>query len=136
MERAGTESDERSPHAGREEAAAEGRALPVPVSAATPLASFPEVPSRRLEGPLPTVQVAAVAAGGFVAGAAVAGLVRRRRQRPVARRRWGLPRRGREAARGKQSAKGGSGELLQVIASRSLLVDVHLLGVPGRNADA
>jgi len=73
---------------------------------------------------LPAVQAAAVAAGSFVAGAAVAGLVHRRR-------RVALPARKRAAgalARGGQR-KPAPGQL-QIVGSRSLLVDVHLLGVP------
>jgi hypothetical protein len=70
---------------------------------------------------LPVVQAAAVAAGGFVAGAAVAGLVQRR----GARRRLG-----RAGRRGGQRKGGRAGELIQIVGSRSLLVDVHLLGVP------
>jgi hypothetical protein len=77
-----------------------------------------------------TVQAAAVAATGFVAGAAAAGLVRRRRHRrdlvrAGSRRRMAAGRR----ARGGR----GPGELVQIVGSRSLLVDVHLLGVPGRD---
>lgn len=75
---------------------------------------------------IPAVQAAAVAAGGFVAGAAVVGLVHRRRQRASA-----LARGGRGA--GKLSRGGGrgasrAGELIQIVGSRSLLLDVHLLG--------
>jgi hypothetical protein len=75
-------------------------------------------PSRAM---VPVAQAAAVAAGGFVAGAAVVGLVGRRRARsrgPAARRRGG-----------KERTRGG--ELLQIVGSRSLLVDVHLLGGRG-----
>jgi len=73
---------------------------------------------------LPVVQAAAVAAGGFVAGAAVVGLVARRQRRAAAlaarppRRRLG---------RRRKSAP-SDGELVQIVGSRSLLVDVHLLG--------
>jgi hypothetical protein len=79
---------------------------------------------------VPTVQAAAVAATGFVAGAAAAGLVRRRRHRrdlirAGSRRRIAAGRRGRGGR--------GAGELVQIVGSRSLLVDVHLLGVPGRD---
>lgn len=65
----------------------------------------------------PAVQAAAVAAGGFVAGAAVVGLARRRRTVDRAARR----------GRGKER-RGKGGERLQIVGSRSLLVDVHLLG--------
>ena len=73
---------------------------------------------------VPAVQAAAVAATGFVAGAAAAGLVRRRRRsrdlaRAGSRRRIGV--------RG-QRGSGTGGELVQIVGSRSLLVDVHLLG--------
>jgi hypothetical protein len=70
---------------------------------------------------VPAVQAAAAAAGGFLAGAAVIGLVNRRRgaARLVRRPRAGRVARGRGAARG--------GELVQIVGSRSLLVDVHLL---------
>jgi hypothetical protein len=70
----------------------------------------------------PGVQVAAVAATGFVAGAAVVGLVHRRRRHSLASRRTSS----RRAPRG-----GPVGELVQIVGTRSLLVDVHLLG--GRN---
>jgi hypothetical protein len=69
---------------------------------------------------LPAVQAAAVAAGGFVAGAAVVGLVHRRQKRSAA---LGRGRRGGRVA--------GAGELLQIVGSRSLLLDVHLLGGSG-----
>jgi hypothetical protein len=74
-----------------------------------------EAPSRALA---PVAQAAAVAAGGFVAGAAVVGLVSRRRARPRAR--VSARRRGKERVHG--------AELWQIVGSRSLLVDVHLLG--------
>lgn len=67
----------------------------------------------------PAVQAAAVAAGGIVAGAAVVGLARRHGS-PGAREavRRGGRRRGRER--------------VEIVASRSLLVDLHLLGPSGR----
>jgi hypothetical protein len=77
---------------------------------------------------VPTVQAAAVAATGFVAGAAAAGLMRRRRHRRDLVR-VGSRRRGLVRGRGGRAA----GELVQIVGSRSLLVDVHLLGVPGRD---
>jgi hypothetical protein len=73
---------------------------------------------------------AAAAAGGFVAGAAVIGLVGRRHRRSSAlvkgRRTRTLGRRGR-GSRGPS----GPAELLQIVGSRSLLLDVHLLGGSG-----
>jgi hypothetical protein len=77
---------------------------------------------------IPAVQAAAVAAGGFVAGAAVVGLVQRRqRQAPaIAKAR----RSGRALGRGGRSPA-ASGEVLQVLSSRTMLVDVHLLGGTG-----
>jgi hypothetical protein len=88
-------------------------------------------PARHARAIVPTVQAAAVAATGFVAGAAAAGLVRRRRHRRELLRAG--PRRRAVASRGR-GRRGGraGGELVQIVGSRSLLVDVHLLGVPGR----
>ncbi len=60
---------------------------------------------------LPVVQAAAVAATGFVAGAATLALVRRHGARKLARSRQ--PRRALEA--------------LPIVGSRSFLVDVHLI---------
>jgi hypothetical protein len=64
---------------------------------------------------LPAVQAAAVAATGFVAGAATLALVRRHSARKLARAR--APRRGIDA--------------LPIVATRSFLVDVHLIAKPG-----
>ncbi len=73
------------------------------------------------------VQTAAVAAGSFLAGAAFLGLVRRRHNRHVASARAAAPRRrGRARKRSKQSGE------IAIVGSRSLLVDVHLLGAPLR----
>lgn len=76
---------------------------------------------------IPAVQAAAVAAGGFVAGAAIVSLAQRRQRRA-----------GSVAKRGRRSASGrpprtvaAGGELMQIVSSRSLLVDVHLLGPAG-----
>jgi hypothetical protein len=75
----------------------------------------------------PATQAVAVAAGGFIAGAAVVGLVVRRRgkgSRALTRGRAGKGRRG----VGRRSRKTSSvGELVQIVGTRSLLVDVHLL---------
>jgi hypothetical protein len=69
---------------------------------------------------VPAVQAAAVAAGGFVAGAAVVGLVNHRHNRALAQ---GQPRR-----RLLRRSSGGRVQALQIVSTRSLLVDVHLLG--------
>ena len=76
---------------------------------------------------IPAVQAAAVAAGGFVAGAAVVGLVNRRHRNSSVSAKG---RRASRAGRARRSARAGErgGELVQIIGSRSLLVDVHLLG--------
>ena len=75
---------------------------------------------------IPAVQAAAVAAGGFVAGAAVVGLVHRRQQRSTA---LGKGKRvGRNVGRGGSRGAAKAVELVQIVGSRSLLVDVHLLG--------
>jgi hypothetical protein len=76
--------------------------LPVPVEEA-PL----PVPARPSQ--VPAVQAAALAATGFVAGAATAAVVARRRRRP---RRLG------------RKKKGVIGE---IVGSNSFLVDVHLV---------
>ena len=72
----------------------------------------------------PAVQAAAVAAGGFVAGAALVGLVNRTRRRDLVR---SGSRRG-VGGRGRGGGSRKAGELVQIVGSRSLLVDVHLLG--------
>jgi hypothetical protein len=64
---------------------------------------------------LPAVQAAAAAATGFVAGAAALALLRRHSARRLSRAR--LQRRGPMG--------------MPVVASRSFLVDVHLLAKPG-----
>jgi hypothetical protein len=69
----------------------------------------------------PAVQVAAVAAGGFVAGAAVLGLARRKQASPTRGRHSRL------ASKGRRGIGKNGGELLHIVGSRSLLVDVHLL---------
>ena len=58
----------------------------------------------------PAVQAAAVAATGFVAGAATVAVIRRRGARKALRRRKRSTRRG--------------GEMLEIVSSRSFLVDV------------
>src|SRR5271157_2445510 len=77
---------------------------------------------------IPAVQAAAVVAGGFVAGAAVAGLVHRRQRSAPALAGGG--RIGRALARGGSRNGAGAAELVQIVSSRTLLVDVHLLGTP------
>lgn len=81
---------------------------------------------RRYSAATPAVQAAAAAAGGFVAGAAVIGLVQRRHRRAALSR----GQRARRSVRRGDSG-GGVGELVQIVGSRSLLVDVHLLGGSG-----
>jgi hypothetical protein len=74
------------------------------------------------------VQTAAAAAGGFLAGAAVLGLVHRRQARRAVLAAARPPRRiARAGRRAKQV-----GEIVEVVASRSLLVDVHMLGSSAR----
>jgi hypothetical protein len=76
--------------------------LPVP---ATPAVVEPALPA-----PVPARQAAALAATGFVAGAATVAVVHRRRNRGPRRKR--------------KKQKNGLGE---IVASNSFLVDVHLL---------
>lgn len=66
---------------------------------------------------LPAVQAAAAAATGFVAGAATVALVKRRAARRIARNRRGGPRR--------------AADMLPIVATRSFLVDVHVIAKPG-----
>jgi len=87
---------------------------------------------------IPAVQAAAVAAGGFVAGAAVVGLVHRRQQRSAALARGRRGRAGMKARPSHSSSRlPGAGksaravEIVQIVGSRSLLLDVHLLGSAG-----
>jgi hypothetical protein len=77
---------------------------------------------------IPAVQAAAAAAGGFVAGAAVLGLVHRRRRASALSKGRGAKRLSR---RGGSRRTGVAGELIEIVGSRSLLVDVHLLGGSG-----
>lgn len=98
-------------------------ALPVPaeeVAIAEPVRAE-LVPQQRAR---PAVQAAVAAAGGFVAGAAVVGLVSRHRSAGA----LAGPRRAR-SLRGQRPSPGT--EILQVVGSRTLLLDVHLLGSPG-----
>jgi hypothetical protein len=105
-------------------------ALPVLASEPTIVpARPPDVALARSGAVVPVVQAAAVAVGGFVAGAAVVGLAQRRHRRSTAVSR--SARRGRAAGRGGRTSAVG-GELVQIVTSRSLLLDVHLLGpAPG-----
>ena len=65
---------------------------------------------------LPAVQAAAVAATGFVAGAATIALVKRHSARKLARARPSAPRR--------------AVDMLPIVGSRTFLIDVHLIGRP------
>jgi hypothetical protein len=65
---------------------------------------------------LPAVQAAAAAATGFVAGAATVALVRRAGARKLTRSQRRIPRRTQDG--------------LPIVASRTFLVDVHLLAKP------
>jgi len=107
----------------------------LPVLASAPRALDARSSERALSGEqlaagiaIPAVRAAAVAAGGFVAGAAVVGLVHRRQRHAALRA-------GRLLARnpgGRRNRRGVSpGELVQIVGSRSLLLDVHLLGGSG-----
>ena len=78
-----------------------------------------EVRTIERSGPasLPAVQAAAAAATGFVAGAATIALIRRRSARKTVR-----------------NGKNGSrrvADMLPITASRSFLVDVHVIGKQG-----
>ncbi len=106
------------------------------VGAQPPRGALPDE-RRPLGSVLPAVQAAAVAAGGFVAGAAVVGLVHRRQRRASTlakgRRagRIGSGNRARLASGSRLGSRARPPELVQIVGSRSLLVDVHLLGGSG-----
>jgi hypothetical protein len=74
----------------------------------------------RSERSVPAALLPAVAAGSFAAGAAAVGLVRRRR-----------PRASSAVGRRPRGRRGGS-ERLQIVGTRSLLLDVHLIGRGGK----
>jgi len=97
----------------------DGAWLPVIAGGDGALAGAPSGSALDLAGSR-SLQTVAVAAGGFVAGVAVVGLVQRRRRRRALAARRPRARRGATA--------GPVGELVQIVGSRSLLVDVHLLG--------
>jgi hypothetical protein len=84
----------------------------------------PEPASQQLvsRSVVPMAQTAVVAAGGFVAGAVLVGVLGRRHQRVVATR----------ASRRRDRRKRPTKDLFEIVGSRSLLVDVHLLGAPLR----
>jgi hypothetical protein len=88
---------------------------------------------RRAAAMIPAAQAAAVAAGGFLAGAAMLGLVHRRQRHSSALSSG--RRAGRELARRGSRSPGRGGEVLQIVSSRSVLLDVHLLGRPGGDAE-
>ena len=88
-------------------------------------ASAGELSSTASPAALPAVQAAAVAAGSFVAGAALVSLAHRRRERALARTRKG---RRRAITRRKRGRQDSALSVLEIVGSRSLLVDVHLLG--------
>jgi LPXTG-motif cell wall-anchored protein len=102
--------------------------LPVLADEPSGEALFPAPMPRTAIGPLTgPAQTAVVAAGGFVAGAAVLGLVHRRKSKRLALAGASSPRRiGRTGKRSKSAGE------LAIVGSRSLLVDVHLLGAPLR----
>jgi hypothetical protein len=89
---------------------------------------FPAPTPRAAIGPLARpAQTAVAAAGGFVAGAALLGLVHRRKGKRLA---LASAHSSRRVGRGGKRSK-SAGELA-IVSSRSLLVDVHLLGAPLR----
>jgi hypothetical protein len=66
---------------------------------------------------LPAVQAAAAAATGFVAGAATIAFVKRHSARKL--------------ARGGRNGHRRAAEALPIVASRTFLIDVHVVGKPG-----
>jgi hypothetical protein len=107
--------------AGEIEQVQEVHAIPVLASEPVVLGMANERQGRALiRSVAPATQAVAVAAGGFLAGAAVVGLASHRRGRGTR-----APAKGRRGARKKD---GRRSELVQILGTRSLLVDVHLLG--------
>jgi hypothetical protein len=103
-------------------------ATPVLAGDAQPVPREASSLARRSAGAvLPAAATAAAVAGGFVAGAAVFGLVARRHGRSPALAR------GRAAGRrlGRRGRSAPAPQMLQVLSTRSLLVDVHVLGPAG-----
>jgi hypothetical protein len=89
------------------------------VDAAPVLAPEPVRRGGLVRSVAPATQAMVVAASGFVAGAALVGLAVRRRGGAV---------RGPAGRRGARKAGKRRGETVKIVGTRSLLVDVHLLG--------
>jgi hypothetical protein len=98
-----------------------------PVLAPEPI--FKELAARPSPAAHPAT-TAAAAAGGFVAGAAMLGLVHRRHSKRLA---LASARPARRLGRAGKKRSKSVGELMEVVATRTLLVDVHLLGPVGRD---
>jgi hypothetical protein len=94
------------------------------------LAPEPVFKELAVRSPAQGVQAVAAAAGGFVAGAAMLGLVHRRRSKRAA---LASTRSTRRVGRSGKKRSKSMGELAEVVATRTLLVDVHLLGPVGRD---
>jgi hypothetical protein len=104
-------------------------ALPVLAPVPRVVPQYPSAPPNRLiPAAIPAVQAAAAAAGGFVAGAAVVGFVHRRHRRAAALGKARGARRVAGRSGASSAAADRAAELIQIVGSRSLLVDVHLLG--------
>ena len=69
------------------------------------------------QAPNPLIPAAAVAATSFVAGAATIAVIRRQRSKPSRRQR--------------RKERRGPAQLVEVVSSRSFLVDVHLINRDG-----
>jgi hypothetical protein len=87
----------------------------------------PSAEMARNERSVPVTLLPAVAAGSFAAGAAVMTYVHRRRALPRAA--GPLPRAaGRRRSLLRRGGGGAVQERVQIVGSRSLLLDIHLLG--------
>jgi len=89
----------------------------------------PSLPARSQTNAIPARAAAAAAAGSFVAGAAVVGLLGRHHRRSALAAKRRPRRRGRRVKAARRSPS--MVERLQIVGSRSFVVDVHLLGSPG-----
>jgi hypothetical protein len=101
VRRVSQETPERTPEVGDEE-----------VVDGLPVVQEPQILEPARPAQVPARQAAALAATGFVAGAATAAVVQRRRARGPSKRRRG---------------RKGKGVFGEIVSSNSFLVDVHLV---------
>lgn len=89
------------------------------------------LPAARGGGRVPVRTASALAAGGFLAGAALVGITRRQRRPGALVRGAGRRRLPARRLRRRAAAKAPAAERLQILATHRVLLDVHLLGPLG-----